>query len=63
MENDRLPLGHWKQDFMTDGEASQLPPRQNYPMRQDLERAAPKIQAGVDWFYFELLPGIEKEDR
>eukprot|EP00913_Durusdinium_trenchii_P006764 g6358.t1 len=24
---------------------------------------SPKIQAGVDWFYFELLPGIEKEER
>lgn len=39
-------------------EENPLPP----PVVKDLERAAPKIQAGVDWFYFELLPGIEKED-
>ncbi|CAE7545177.1 APC8 [Symbiodinium natans] len=34
-----------------------LPP----PVVKDLERAAPKIQGGVDWFYFELLPAIKKE--
>jgi len=39
-------------------EENPLPP----PVVKDLERAAPKIQAGVDWFYFELLPGIERED-
>eukprot|EP00439_Symbiodinium_sp_Y106_P078136 s645_g16.t4 len=35
-----------------------LPP----PVVKDLERAAPKIQGGVDWFYFELLPAIKKEE-
>lgn len=35
-----------------------LPP----PVVKDLERAAPKIQGGIDWFYFELLPAIKKED-
>ena len=82
------PWGHWVGKGFHSRRAGEaygfnwLHPIEIFPKRQDLERAAPKIQAGmdhclkrihvcavtaatgegVDWFYFELLPGIEKED-
>lgn len=35
-----------------------LPP----PLLKDLQRAAPKIQQGADWMFFELKPALDRED-
>lgn len=33
------------------------------PLRKSIEKYSEKVQGGLDWFYFEMLPSLKSEDK